>query len=119
MSDVTDSPGDDDGGADDFDVSDATIVEDFTPEVAAQLGRGVAAVAQHLGRYGDSLGGIAIDLGRYGDPRKHSETLTTAHACGMNVARYLREALEHVGAANELIGKAARRARAQSLAAPR
>jgi hypothetical protein len=29
----------------------------------------------------------------------------------MNVARYLREALEHVGAANELIGKAATRAR--------
>lgn len=113
MSNGTDSD-DAASGGDFFDEdSDATVVEDFTPEVAAQLGRGVAAVAQHLGRYGDSLGGIAIDLGRYGDPRKHAETLTAAHSCGMNVARYLREALEHVGAANELIGKAARRARAQ------
>jgi hypothetical protein len=45
--------------------------------------------------------------------------LTTVHAHGMNAARYLREALEHVTAANELIGKAARRARALVPPAPR
>lgn len=93
------------------DVSDSTVVEDFTPEVAAQLGRAVASLAQHLGRYGDSLGGLAIDLGRIADPGQRAEALRDIQACGQNAARYLREALEHVGAANELIGKAASRAR--------
>lgn len=102
----------------DFDESDATVVDDFTGGVAAQLGRGVASVAQHLGRYGDSLGGLAIDIGRIDDPAKRADALRMVHACGQNVARYLREALEHVGAANELIGKAASRARAIAAQAP-
>ncbi len=107
----------DDDGA--FDATDATVVDDFSASVAAQLGNRIAEMAQHLGRYGDSLGGLAIDLGSYGDPGQCAAHLTSAHACGMNVARYLREALEHVTAANELIGKAASRARALLPPAPR
>lgn len=109
----------DSGGFDDFDLADSTHVEDFTGGVIAQFGQSVVSVAQHLGRYGDSLGGLAIDVGAHGDPRQYAEALKTAHSCGQNVARYLREALEHVGAANELIGKAASRARAQVPPAPR
>lgn len=118
MSNVPDSS-DANGGGFDEDLSDATVVEDFTGGVIAQFGQSVVSVAQHLGRYGDSLGGLAIDVGAHGDPRQHAEALKTAHACGQNVARYLREALEHVTAANELIGKAASRARAQVPPAPR
>lgn len=109
----------DSGGFDDYDLTDTTSVEDFTGGVIAQFGRHVVGVAQHLGRFGDSLGGLAIDVGSHGDPRQYAEALRTAHACGQNVARYLREALEHVRAANELIGKAASRARSQVPPAPR
>ena len=109
----------DSGGFDEFDVTDATVVEDVTGGVIAQYGRAVVQVAQHLGRFGDSLGGLAIDVGAHGDPRQYAASLTTAHAHGMNAARYLREALEHVGAANELIGKAARKARSLVPPAPR
>lgn len=102
----------DSGGFDDYDISEATVVEEFAGGIIAQYGHAVVQVAQHLGRFGDSLGGLAIDVGSHGDPGKYAAALTTAHSHGMNAARYLREALEHVGAANELIGKAARKARA-------
>ena len=119
MPDERDSPGRDDAGGFDDDISDATVVEEFAGGVIAQYGQRIAAVAQHLGRFGDSLGGLAIDLRPDGDASQHAAALTTVHAHGMNAARYLREALEHVTAANELIGKAARRARALVPPAPR
>ncbi len=117
MNDGTDRSDAADSG--DFDVSDATVVEDFTGEVAKQLARGICAVAIGLGRFGNSIGDLAPDIDGDGDPGKLAARLKTAHAHGQNAARALRDALEHVGAANELLGKAATRARAAAHSASR
>ncbi len=102
-----------DGGFDD-DISDATVVEDFPFELLAQYAQRVCSVAIDTGRFGNSIGDLAAGIHGHGDAAKRAATLTSAHAHGCNVARCLREALEHIGAANELLNKAADEARTEA-----
>lgn len=95
----------------DDDVSDSTVVDDFTPQVAGHLGRGLCKVAINLGRFGDSIGGIGQVIDSDGDPGEYAAALSSIHAHGNNVARCLLDAHEQVVAGNEIIGKAAARAR--------
>lgn len=106
----TNGDGGGDGGG--FDDEEQTAIDDFSAKVATQLGQAICAVAGHLGRYGDGLGGLGAVIDGDSNATRRAERLTTAHAHGMNAARYLRESLEHVTAANELLGKAASKARA-------
>ncbi len=103
--------GDDGHGFDDDDISEATVIEDFSGSIASQFGRRICAVGIDLGRFGHGLGGLGAVLDGLGDVGQRADALTTAHATGCNVARCLREALEAVTAANELLGKSAAKAR--------
>lgn len=114
MDNGTNSGGADDG---DFDDSDITHVEDATGEIIARMGRLLCEVAIDVGRYGNSLGGLSADVDGDGSPRESAERLTRAHAIGCNAVRSLRDLVEHGAAVNEVLNKAATRARARTRAA--
>jgi hypothetical protein len=110
MTNGDDSNGAGDGGDFDDD-SDATVVEAYSGPIIARLGRVLCETAIDVGRYGNSLGSLSADVDGNGDPGRESERLNKAHATGCNAARSLRDLLEHLGAANELLRKAAQHAR--------
>lgn len=103
----------DGAGSGDFDDDDITHVEDATGEIIARMGRLLCEVAIDVGRYGNSLGGLSADVDGNGSPREAAERLTKAHAIGCNAVRALRDLVEHGAAVNELLNKAASRARAR------
>lgn len=111
-----DGGGRDRGGFDDDsdDFSDATIVEDFPKDIVAQFATRICTVAIDIGRHGNGLGDLVQRIDGTGDVGERARVLTSVHAHGCNVARCLRDALEAVTAANELLGKAASRARFQA-----
>lgn len=107
MSNERDSDGNDAGDYE-YDLSDATIVEDFAKPLIIRAGQSMCRIGQAGTRIGEAFGELAIDFVGNGDPGARAMRLIRADALCANAERSLEDMLETIRAARELFIEQAR-----------